>query len=274
MIHLIFAPPSKGKSYIATYLILQFLKDGKRVFSNYPVIYKVPFTIRQRIEIIIHNWLWFFKFLLWLNYTSIFKSSKWECPLFTPKHIQKELSPLKWKEDYIFAQLTNCKIVLDEAYMYFNSHKRSVEDDVHKFFATTGHNDVDVFLLAQHYNRINLVIREIANYYIWIEKTSNPFSWKGKRKGELTPLFFTVEYYISEDDFRLRRIQKTILEKKIIWFNKNVSSSYNTQYYRTKEKPILPKPMTWIEDMSNTDTEKDIVEMAIKELIQDDSYGQ
>lgn len=242
MIHLIWGAPSQGKSYYATLLIIEFLKAGKRVFSNYPVFYTVPLALWQKVINFVYR---------------LFKKPA--------RYIPKVLSPLRWEEDYIYASLTNCIIVLDESYRYFNSHKRSVEDDVHTFFATTGHNDVDVYLIAQHYNRINLVIREVANYYIYVIKTSNPFSIRGKRKGELSPLFFTAEYYISEDDFRLRRIQDTLADKRRVWFSKKVAQAYNTQYYRTKEKSIDPKPITWLEDMQRP---KDIIDMVIDKEVQ------
>lgn len=38
-LYCITAPPSNGKSFFATYLSIQFMREGRRVFSNYPIIF-------------------------------------------------------------------------------------------------------------------------------------------------------------------------------------------------------------------------------------------
>jgi len=246
MIYLYWAPPSQGKSYLGTYTAIDLLKKGKVVFSNYPIIYKIPLPIYKSV----------------IN--SIYKLFRKK-----PKYVSKELSTFEWNVDFLYANLNDCAVILDEAYRYFNSHKRSVEDDAHEAFATCGHNNVDFYIIAQHYNRINLVIREIANYYVWISKTSNPFSIlnRGGRDNELTPLFFTMEYYISEDDFRMRRVKETAWQKKRIWFNKRIANAYNTKQFKKVPKPI--KARKWNQ---STDIIEKVIEIETKredEMIED-----
>lgn len=74
------APPSNGKSYVATHLAIEFLKAGRRVFSNYPIVYNdglvflqtsvltKDMLLKQNFNgavLIIdeaHNWFWSRKF--------------------------------------------------------------------------------------------------------------------------------------------------------------------------------------------------------------------
>lgn len=39
------APPGNGKSYVATHLAIDFMKQGRKVFTNYPVVYNNGFKI-------------------------------------------------------------------------------------------------------------------------------------------------------------------------------------------------------------------------------------
>lgn len=74
------APPSNGKSYVATDIAIQFLKQGRRVFSNYPIVYNNGRQILQTCALTkdmlldknfngsvliideAHNWFWSRKF--------------------------------------------------------------------------------------------------------------------------------------------------------------------------------------------------------------------
>jgi hypothetical protein len=222
---IISAAPSQGKSYLATHEAIKLLKNGKTVFTNYPIIYKVPYTAKEKL----------------INLYRMIR----KVPLIP----QKELCTFKWDDKYIDAGLHDCTIILDEAYKIVNCHDRLTESQ-HDFFATTGHNNVDVLIIAQNYRRINLVIREMALFII-VSKFSNPITLiSSKGRKELTPLFFTIETYLSERDYQLKGVRKdAVYEKKRLWFNKDVAESYNTQYYRRKAKII--HPISWIQDMRN-----------------------
>jgi len=226
--HIISAAPSQGKSYWATFLAVMLLLEGKIVFTNYPIIYKVPYTIKQQIINI---------------YRRLTRK-----PLIE----QKQLSTSKWDDNYVSMGLHDCTIILDEAYKLVNCHTR-LTDDQHDFFATTGHNNVDVYVIAQNYRRINLIIREMATFII-ISKFSNPFSLLSKEgRKQLTPLVFTIRTYLSERDYQMSGIKADLLyEKKRHLFRKDIANAYNTQYYRKKAKPI--KTVTWLEEMTKDET--------------------
>src|SRR3990172_1610588 len=194
---IISAAPSQGKSYYTTSEVIRLLKDGKTVYTNYPVIYKIPYNIKEK--------------------------------------------------------LINCHTKLS--------------DSQHDFFATTGHNNIDVYIIAQNYRRINIVIREMALFII-ISKFSNPLSLMSKSgRKELTPLFFTVETYLSEREYQLKGIKKdAVYEKKRILFNTAIANSYNTQYYRRLAKTI--ERISWYDDMqkNNISSLNEIKREEIKEI--------
>lgn len=227
--HLVWGAPSQGKSYISTSIAVHALLEHKKVFTNYPVIYEKPLKINQKIYNAYSK-----------LYNKIISYLPLRCNLFYKAVYKKEiLSTYKWQKDYIYAGLNNVVILLDEAYTEFNCHNKLPIDE-HTFFATTGHNCNEVYLIAQNYSRINVAIRELANFFVFVHKFSNPLSLlPSKGRKQLTPLFFTVETYISEEDYKYRRINKyAIYERKRHWFNINIAKAYDTQYFKSIEKPL------------------------------------
>lgn len=263
MIYLLWGAPSQGKTYYATYVAIQELLKGKRVFSNYPIVFTEPPSIQKKVINLFLKQIWRIKKVSWVTHKLLYmKLSKkptltkyhkfvMSNPVYTPKYLEKEYSTLKWEDDYVYQSLQSCVIILDEAYRSFSSRKRDVKEAEHLFFSTNGHTNIEIYLIAQHYNRLDLIIREMANYYVFISKMCNPFSFgnKGGREGELKPLFFTIETYTSEDEYKYRRIFKTVYSVKRILFSKKVADAFNTQYFKGLEKPI--RPQRWSELMKN-----------------------
>ncbi len=244
--YIISAAPSQGKSLLATKIAVDLLKEGKTVFSNYPIIYSIPFTFKEKIK-------------------NLFLRIKKQ-PLIQ----KKQLSSNKWDDNYIDCGLHDCTIILDEAYKLVDCHCKLTASQ-HDFFATTGHNNVDIYVIAQNYARINLVIREMATFYI-VSKFSNPFSLVSKNgRKELTPLFFTLDIYLSERDYNLKGMKKDALYKtKRVWFNKDIAEAYQTQYYRQKAKPITV--ISWLDDMKQKDdsTMKEIIKKEREEKMKNE----
>lgn len=259
---LLWGAPSNGKSYIATMIAIAEMLLGRRVFSSYPIIYIRPLSIRHKVVNLIIYFIFLIKILIfyiikyskkciYYLYKKIHKSSTFlrffitTKPQYTQKYKNKMYSTYKWEHSYTNAGLNDCCIIIDEGYLEFNCHEKLPIEE-HTFFATSGHNNNDIYIIAQNYSRINIAIRELANYFIYVYKFSNPFSVQSKTgRRQLTPLFFTVETYIREEDFKMRNINpKVIWERKRVLFNKNVAKSYDTQYYKLDEKEI--NPQLWI----------------------------
>jgi hypothetical protein len=238
---LLWGAPSAGKSYYATLIAIIEMLLGRRVFSSYPIVYTKPLSIFQRIKNLI---ITVYNLIQWFLLFRVHKNIKWYNPREYIKN--KVYSTFEWKHEYVSKGLNDCCIIIDEGYLEFNCHDKLPVIE-HTFFATSGHNDNDIYIIAQNYARINVAIRELANYFVYVTKFSNPFSSRQKSgRKQLLPLFFTIETYIKEEDFKYRNINKgAIYEKKREWFNKDIASAYDTQYYRLTEQDINPR--LWID---------------------------
>lgn len=157
------------------------------------------------------------------------------------------LSSNIWKDEYVDYGLHDCTIILDEAYKIVNCHNKMTENQ-HDFWATSGHNNVNIYVIAQNYRRINIIIRELSTFII-ISKFSNPLSLLSKKgRKQLIPLFFTINTYLSETDYMFKYVRKDALyDKKRIIFNKDIANAYDTQQYRRVEKKIEIE--TWLQKM-------------------------
>lgn len=248
--YLLWGAPSNGKSYYATLIAILEMLSGRKVFSSYPIIYTMPLTIFQVIKNLIYR---IYNIISWYLLFKVHHNLYWYKPIELIKN--KVYSTYKWEHKYIEAGLLDCCIIIDEGYLEFNCHDKLPVIE-HTFFATSGHNNNDIYVIAQNYSRINVAIRELANYFIYVYKFSNPFSIRNKTgRKQLTPLLFTVETYIKEEDFRIRNINpKVIWEKKRVWFKKSIANAYDTQYYRLTQKLI--HPVLWITELKQKKEEQ------------------
>lgn len=237
MIYIIWAPPREGKSFYATYLVLKELqkKNGKKCYTNYPVIYEKSLNILQKLEN--RKRKFYNRIKKSLNASSIYKGNNF---VYSDLIKPKIFSSYKWDSDYIYSGVRKSLIILDEAYNEgVNSREwQDFDKDKHLFFSTNGHNDLDIYLIAQNPARIDTVIREMCNYFIFVAK--NCFPWSND------PLWFTIEYYLSIEDFQKRKSDEDKTWSRIrISKSKDVMESYDTHWYRN-ENPE-PDAMTWAE---------------------------
>jgi hypothetical protein len=255
---LLWGAPSNGKSYIATLWAILEMIAGRRVFSSYPIVYTMPLSLIQRLKNLI---IYLYNLVSWILLFKVHHNIKWYYPIDYIKN--KVYSSYKWEHSYIDTGINDSSIYIDEGYKYFNCHDKLTSNE-HDFFALSGHNNNDVYVIAQNYMRINVAIRELANYFVYVTKFSNPFSMRNKTgRKQLTPLFFNTEMYISEADFKMRTINpKVIYEKKRIWFNSNIAEAYNTQYFRTLEQEL--KPVLWINELKEKKKKREEKVLAFK----------
>lgn len=146
-------------------------------------------------------------------------------------------SSMVWQGDMIYENIHNCDIVIDEAYRDYSSRKyQNFSIDQHTFFATNGHNDIDIHLITQNPARIDLIIREIVNFYHWVNKVELPWG---------RPLYFRDYVYLLEADMISRSKERTFMINRYL-FRKIYAEAYDTLYYRKQgEKPYEPTP--WLE---------------------------
>lgn len=137
-----------------------------------------------------------------------------------------------WRSDYVYETVTNSMIVLDEAYRDFNSREyKKFNTDMHTFFATNRHNGNDILLIAQNPQRIDTVLREMANMFLYVQAFKIPLIWR--------PVFFKVMGYLMVEDFTANRPP---YYTKRYFFRKNVAKGYDTHYYKLEgSEPTFEK---------------------------------
>jgi len=224
MIYIIAGAPGAGKSYYGTKIAVdEMIKGGKRVITNYPVIHVIPLT---RIEKFLNLYIKIRNKLPYIKKIDKFKT-------------EKVLSSYMWRPEYIELGLSNCLVVLDEAYRYFSSRNfKDFKVNSHLFFATNRHDENYFYLIAQHPNRLDVIIRELANYILYVKKLS-PF-WSH------TPLLFTIYGYLNDMSDSL---SDENIEFKTYCIPKSyVKKAYDTHYYKHQENEVTYK--TWLEDMN------------------------
>ncbi|WP_340819017.1 zonular occludens toxin domain-containing protein [Methanolobus sp. WCC4] len=147
-----------------------------------------------------------------------------------------------WKPEYVYLPIYDSYIFIDEAYRDFNSRKhKSFTDDEHLFFSTNGHNGNDINLIAQNPARIDLVIREMTDTFFYVKKTEIPLIGR--------PLWFTIDAYLTEDDFKRRHQDKEAMyNRSRLRFSVKVARAYDTHYFR-KECDEEPTFLNWSEEL-------------------------
>jgi len=200
MIYIVWAPPRQGKTFYCTWLAIKELKKGKSVFSNYPIVHE-------------------------------------EKKLFKKPEI---LSTKIWKSDFVYHDITDSTIIIDEGYRDFSSREfKKFDTDKHTFFATNGHNNNDIYVIAQNPARVDLIIREMTNVFIFVRKAC----FIGSDK----PLWFRVEGFLSIEDFAQRYHNPNAVYTSMFLLPKRyIKKAYDTHYYRcASEKHDY---FTWYEE--------------------------
>lgn len=145
-----------------------------------------------------------------------------------------------WEPDMCLLPIYDSYIYIDEAYRDFNSRKhKNFSDDEHLFFSTNGHNGNDINLIAQNPARIDLIIREMTDTFFFVKKTEIPIINR--------PLWFTLDAYLTEQDFAMRLMTKdSMYNRTRIRFKKRVAKAYDTHYFR-KPSDQDPVFVNWSE---------------------------
>lgn len=194
MIFIISGPPRAGKTYFTTRMINKLLKEAKKKKdSGKP-------------------------------YRRVFSNF----PVFTPWG-----SSLIWKPELVNEEIVDSDIFIDEAYQFYNSRNfKNFTTNDHLFFALNGHNSNNIYLIAHSPSRLDTVIREMVNEFIFVKKVSIPFI--------NLPLWFRVETFLDELAISQRYITKhACYNVEHYLFKKSIANTYNTQFFR-KEGENLP----------------------------------
>lgn len=146
-----------------------------------------------------------------------------------------------WTPDLVHESIHDALIVIDEAYRDYNSRSfKSFSGDEHTFFATNGHNNLDIVLIAQNPARVDVVIREMTNIYFFVRKLSLPFVSR--------PLAFRVLGFLDELSMSSRD-PKMAYSSELVWFRKYVAQAYDTHYFRKSSQEHTG--ITWKEHIES-----------------------
>lgn len=144
-------------------------------------------------------------------------------------------STLVWEKRLIKEPIYDAVIIMDEAYRDVSSRDfKNFSKDEHTFFATNRHNGLDIYLLAQHLNRVDVIIREMANEIIRLGAFRIPF-WR--------PLFFRADAYADEQAYA----KKDIYYTEHYLFRWKYANAYDTRAFRRDEEPY--RGITWAEKL-------------------------
>ena len=160
------------------------------------------------------------------------------------------LAPFIWKPELIHQAIVCADITIDEAYIDYSSREyKKFSVDQHTFFATNGHNDLNINLIVQNPARVDLVIREMCSEFIYVKKTAFPaFLWtiyaeiqnrffKGNfDPSRPRPLYFTLYSYLTEKQMASMNPDDAWQVSRV-WFSQVAASAYDTHYYRTQKTP-------------------------------------
>lgn len=192
-VFVIMAPPGEGKSYVATAFALELMRDGVKVYSNFPIL-----------------------------------------------SVDGEYCSYEFDRSMMKENLNGCAVFIDEGYTMFSSRKyMTFSDEDHDWFATSGHNEMMIFIIVQNVNRVDKVIREVLNLLYVVKKTKIPIL-------EI-PLWFTVDAFLDVDDlkfFKMGLIDPYSTEH--VRFSVDVALAYDTKFFR-KDSQVPYVGKTWKE---------------------------
>lgn len=195
--------------------------------------------------------------------------TNWPVIVKTPQGI---VSSRVWTPDLTHENVLGADVYIDEAYMDYNSREyKKFEKDTHTFFATNGHNDNEITLIAQNPARIDVVIREMCNGFFLVRKISWPYIvWtiyarlvnlvrkKKLNPSRPNPLVFIIYNFLTEKDMASRNPEAAYSTQRL-WFNRETAEAYDTHFWKTEDdKPYEGK--TWQERLDlKTDPTQDPV---------------
>lgn len=194
-----FAPPREGKTYVVVAEAIEYMKKGKKVYSNFPII--------------------------------------------TPSGLISKV----WKPEYIYENIQNALIIIDEAQRDFDSQThKSLDENEDAFFATSGHNGLEIRIISQNLPRVTKAVRDRMNLYVFVKKGFS-FPFAKDREGKWgRPLWFTKLSYLTLEDLESHNKERIYLTERIL-FKKEISQSYDTHYFKRQGETF--EPPNWLDEL-------------------------
>jgi len=191
----------QGKTYAMTADVIEALKQGRVVYTNYPIDWQ-GYDQRESL-------LWLFLGILGIKRKYI---------KFRPENLHR----IEIDEDFhdTLAGLTDCIVALDEGYVVMDSYEMAkMSMKKRKNVLHTRHFDRSIWYTTQRTNAVHVTLRSQTNVFYKVQKL---FSWP-------FVVFRRQEFDLSSDDSVNERDP---LSTKLYLGKPYIFNAYNTKYLR------------------------------------------
>lgn len=194
-----FAPPREGKTYVVVAEAIDYIKKGKQVYSNFPII--------------------------------------------TPDGKMSKV----WRSEFIYENIQNALVIIDEAQHDFDSQThKSLDEDEDAFFATSGHNGIEVRIISQNLTRVTKAIRDRMNMFVFVQKGIGIPFFRDREGRWGRPLYFKKTSYLTLEDLESHDKEREYLVERI-FYNAYIANSYDTHYFKRPGNPFSPP--NWLDEL-------------------------
>lgn len=200
MISLYSGAVGSGKSYHAVVLVLEWLKKGKRVIANFPLI--APVYPLHR--------LFHYQRRKWEQMMSRFTF----CEEITPEYLIANSV-----ENQFMGKESSCLVVIDEAGIMFNARDWQSAGNRRskwiKFFSQSRKFGFDFVLVAQSDRMIDRQIRGLIEYDVKHLKANNSFLFSFLSLFKITLFLYVYKWYQTrlKSNLRMSRYSKRIADR-------------------------------------------------------------
>lgn len=262
-INIVSALQGEGKTYICTHKALYEIMNKNsryRVFSNYPIIFKKPLSLREKV---INKLL------------SLLKREAYTINILNKRitfyvSVEEKLSSYIWEDTLTQFPIKDCLIIIDESHdRYTGAYAYELNKDDRKFFSRLRHNGNSVYLMSQSYEDIHPFIRRRMAFLHEVSKSK--WFWSKIPSSFTISTYNSIKSYLKKDDYKIhKKARKTIYSKERIKFTVLVGNAYNTHYYRDIRDE--PEYKLWIDAVNeNTPSTINVVTPKVSDNVIKDS---
>lgn len=159
-------------------------------------------------------------------------------PIITPdgKYISKV-----WQPEYIYENIQNAIIIIDEAQRDFDSQgHKALDVDEDTFFAASGHNGLEIRVISQNLTRVAKAIRDRMNEFIFVQKGFLSIPFLKNREGQWgRPVYFKQTSYLTLEDLESHDKERVYLTERTL-FKNYIAASYDTHYFKKAGEQFIP----------------------------------
>jgi hypothetical protein len=191
-------------------------------------------------------------------------------PIITPdgKYISKV-----WKPEYIYENIQNATIIIDEAQRDFDSigHK-ALDVDEDTFFAASGHNGLEIRVISQNLTRVAKAIRDRMNEFIFVQSGFNIPFLKNREGKWGRPFYFKHTSYLTLEDLESHDKERIYLTSRTRFTN-YIANAYDTHFFKRDGTPF--EPNNWLDELVIMKANNEMIEKIkkIQENIKDDNQS-